>query len=444
MYLKIQRIILLLFVALTAVSCKKVTLEEQIDKIYNYFQNENTTAVATLERVSNDYPARMSGSQNNDEAIDYFTYILAEEVGIKHIWHQEVEVPNWDPGVTKVTMNLSNGTVVELPAIALGLNTGTSGQDITAQVVEVKSYEELETLRYKDKIVFFNGAMEDGFSYGKHAWQRSRGASLVTDKGAKAVLVRSISNHLGDTPHTGACHDRDSTVAVPAAAISTNAADQLSEALKMDKKLTVTINSTAHNRPEPAIGRNLVAEIPGKVNPNHIILISAHVDSWFNSQGAHDNASGCVAAIEVLRAYKELRMKPRNTIRIVLYQDEEMNLSGLKEFARIAREKGESFLFDLEIDSGAGKPVGFHIFDSEDYFTKMEEVLTPYLEPRGLTLTYNDSDRDWPLKTYYTLVSDREEYFKYHHSSLDNFENINPETFKESIAAITTFVFLMD
>lgn len=444
MHSKIQRIILLTFVVLTAVSCKKVTIEQQIDKIYNYFQNENTTAVATLERVCKDYPARMSGSENNDEVIDYFTYVLAEEVGIKHIWHQEVEVPNWDPGVTKVTMNLSDGTSVELPAIALGLNNGTSGEDITAQVVEVTSREELETLRCKDKIVFFNGTMEDGNSYSKHAWQRSRGASLVTDKGAKAVLVRSISNHPGDTPHTGACHDGDSIVSVPAAAISTNAADRLSETLKRDKKLTVTINSTARNLPEPAIGRNIVAEIPGKVNPDHIILLSAHVDSWFNSQGAHDNAAGCVAAIEVLRAYKELRMKPRNTLRIVLYQDEEMNLSGLKEFARISKEKHESFLFDLEIDAGAGKPVGFYIKEDPYYFEQMQEILTPYLEPRGLSLTYNDSERNWPIKTYYTFIADRTDYFKYHHGSLDNFENINPETFKETIAAITTFIFLMD
>ncbi len=441
---KIQRIILLTLVVLTAASCKKVTLEQQIDKIYNYFQNENTTAVATLERVCNDYPARMSGSQNNDEVIDYFTYVLAEEVGIKNIWHQEVEVPNWDPGVTKVTMKLSDGTIVELPSIALGLNNGTSGEDITAQVVEVSSREELETLRCKDKIVFFNGKMEDGVSYGKHAWQRSRGASLVTEKGAKAVIVRSISNHPGDTPHTGSCHDGDSIVAVPAVAISTNAADKLSEALKKDKKLTVTVNSTAHNRPEPAIGRNIVAEIPGKVNPDHIILISAHVDSWFNSQGAQDNASSCVAAIEVLRAYKKLRMKPRNTLRIVLYQDEEMNLSGMKEFARISKEKHESFVFDLEIDCGAGKPVGFSISEAPSYFEQMEEVLTPYLEPRGLTVIYNDSERNWPLKTYYTFIADRTDYFKYHHGSLDNFENVNQETFKEGIAAITTFIFLMD
>ena len=441
---KIQRIILFTLVLLMSVSCKKVTLEQQIEKIYNYFQNENTTAVATLERVCNDYPARMSGSENNDGVIDYFTYVLAEEVGIKNIWHQEVEVPNWDPGVTKVTMNLSDGTVIELPAIALGLNNGTSGRDITAQVVEVSSREELETLRCTDKIVFFNGAMEDGESYGKHAWQRSRGASLVTDKGAKAVLVRSLSNHSGDTPHTGSCHNGDSTIAVPAAAISTNAADRLSEALKQDKKLTVTINSTAQNRPEPAIGRNIVAEIPGKVNPNHIILISAHVDSWFNSQGAQDNASGCVAAIEVLRAYKKLHMKPRNTIRIVLYQDEEINLSGLKEFARISKEKQESFLFDLELDCGAGKPVGFHIYEDPSYFERMEEVLTPYLEPRGLTLTLNTGERNWPLKTYYSFIADRGEYFKYHHGSLDNFENVNQATFKEGIAAITTFVFLMD
>ena len=102
MYSKIQRIILLTFVLLLSVSCKKVTLEQQIDKIYNYFQNENTTAVATLERVCNDYPARMSGSENNDEVIDYFTYVLAEEVGIKNIWHQEVEVPNWDPELRRL------------------------------------------------------------------------------------------------------------------------------------------------------------------------------------------------------------------------------------------------------------------------------------------------------------------------------------------------------
>lgn len=441
---KIQRIILLTLTVTLAVSCRKVTLEQQIDKIYDYFQNKNTTAVATLERVCKDYPARMSGSKNNDEVIDYFTYVLAEEVGIKNIWHQEVEVPNWDPGVTKVTMNLSDGTILELPSIALGLNNGTNGEDVTAQVVEVTSREELETLRCKDKIVFFNGAMEDGMSYGKHAWQRSRGASLVTDKGAKAVLVRSLSNHPGDTPHTGACHNGDSTLAVPAVAISTNAADKLSEALKQDKKITVTINSTSRNLPEPAIGRNLVAEIPGKVNPDHIILLSAHVDSWFNSQGAQDNASSCVAAIEVLRAYKKLRMKPKNTIRIVIYQDEEINLSGLKEFARISKEKYESYLFDLEIDCGAGKPVGFLVSEDESYFSKMEEVLTPYLEPYGLTLSLYDGERKWPIKPYYSFRADNSEYFKYHHGSLDNFENVNQETFKECIAAITTFVFLMD
>ncbi len=440
----IQKIILLSLTVILAVSCKKVTLERQIETIYDYFQNKNTTAVATLERVCRDYPARMSGSENNDEVIDYFTYVLAEEVGIKNIWHQEVEVPNWDPGLTKVTMNLSDGTVVELPSIALGLNNGTNGEDVTARVVEVRTREEIENLSCKDKIVFFNGAMEDGSSYSKHAWQRSRGASLVTDKGAKAVLVRSISNHPGDTPHTGACHNGDSTLAVPAVAISTNAADKLSEALKQDKKLTVTINSTAHNLPEPTIGRNLVAEIPGKVNPDHIILLSAHVDSWFNSQGAQDNAAGCVAAIEVLRAYKKLRMKPKNTIRIVIYQDEEINLSGMKEFARIAKEKQESFLFDLEIDSGAGKPVGFSVSEDHAYFRKMEEVLTPYLEPYGLTLTQYTGDRKWPLRPYYSFRADNSEYFKYHHGSLDNFENVNQETFKECIAAITTFVFLMD
>ncbi len=444
-----KRDFLLILTLFATLSCTKVTPEKRIETIYNYFDNENTTALSTLETVSNNYPARMSGSQNNSDAIDYFTLILGNDIKVDNIWYQDVTVPHWLPGENSVSCKLSDGTTHGITAVPVGLSVGTDGNDLTANIVEVTSREAFDKANVKGKIVLFNEPMTAENGYGKARWQRTQGAALAGAKGAVAVLVRSMTTLTNDDPHTGSTRYDSTGVQIPAMAISTQAADKLSEELKKDGRLKVTINSTA-KRLEDTIGRNLVAEIVGKKTPEHIILLSAHLDSWFNSQGAQDNAASCVTAVEVLRAFKKLKIKPNNTIRILLYQDEECFLSGMKEYAKIAKEKNEEYLFDLEMDSGAGGPKSFRLAEKDIFFPKIKEITDQYLTPYGIEeITQVEERKGWPLSDsmkipYYGYVSNTDHYFDIHHSSSDNFDKIDPAAFKKGIATVTAFVYLMD
>lgn len=440
-----RKYLLLFLAAMTAISCTKKP-EERIQQIFDYFTNDNETAVATLEAVSTNFPARMSSSENNDGAVDYFTLILGKQVKVDNLYTQDVTVPHWLPGEYKVSYTLKDGSKFDLTSVPVGLSVGTDGNDLTAEVVEVASKNDFEKAVVKGKIVFFNEAMQEGKGYGSERWQRTHGATLAAQKGAVGVLVRSLTDKINDDPHTGSLHYDSLTVQIPAMAISTQAAENLSAAIKKDKKIQVTINSTC-KRLEDGVGRNLIAEIKGKKNPNHVILLSAHIDSWFNSQGAQDNAASCVAAVEVLRAYKKLHIRPNNTIRILLYQDEECFLSGMKEFAKIAHDNNEEYLFDLEMDSGAGGPKTFMVGEPEDYFNKMKEITNQYLSPYGIEEIIKMEVRreGWPLNVpYYGYLSNTEHYFDVHHSSSDNFDKVDQDAFKKGIAAITAFVYLMN
>lgn len=441
--------ITLLCFALAAISCKKVTPEERISQIFNYFQND-TLSTNLLKEVTASFPARLSGSENNDNAVDYFTLILGKEIKPDNLWTQEVRVPHWESGESKVECRPSKGEPFEIPCVALGLSEGSDGKEIEAQVVEITSMEEYEKLKkgaLKGKIAFFNEPMEKG-GYGKAGWQRRSGAELAAQKGAVAVLVRSLTDEKSDDPHTGVTNYADSVDKIPALAISTNGADLLSDRLKRDKRLKVALSSTAKRLPD-AIGRNLVAEIKGSQNPDQIILLSAHLDCWHNSQGAHDNAASCVTAVETLRAFKNLKIKPKNTIRILLYQDEETGLSGMKEYARIAKEKGETYLFNMEMDSGAGGPKSFMVSEPKPIAEKIKEIVMKYLGDYGVEDVSTISRNSWPLTQeveapYYLYRANTENYFRYHHSSADNFDTIDPVAFKKGIAAIASFVFIMD
>lgn len=440
---------LLLLVLISAVSCTKMTPEKQIARIFNYF-DKNTSAVSTLETVCNNYPARMSGSQNNSDAIDYFTLVLGKYVKPDNLWTQDVTVPNWNPGETKVTCIPSKGEPFNLNSVPLGLSIGTDGQTITADVVEVSSREDFDKAAIKDKIVFFNEAMSDENGYGKAGWQRRQGAAMAAKRGAVGVIVRSLTKLTNDDPHTGVTNYEDSVKQIPAIAISTMGADKLSAELKNDNRMKVSISSTSKRLPD-AIGRNLVAEFTGREHPEHIILLSAHIDCWFNSQGAQDNAASCVAAIETLRAFKKLGIKPKNTIRIVLYQDEETGLAGMKEYAKIAKEKDEQYLFNMEMDSGAGGPKTFMVSEPEGFYIKMKDIVNQYLSSYGVEeiQSLKGGRANWPLTEkvhapFYLYRSNTEKYFDIHHSSSDNFDKVDQAAFKKGIAAITSFVYLMD
>ncbi len=170
--------------------------------------------------------------------------------------------------------------------------------------------------------------------YSKAGWQRMYGASMAAKKGAEAVITRSLSPVSDDFPRTGTLRYEEGVKQIPALAISTHDADILSESIAKNPNLRVTFSSTSEWK-GTATGFNLIGEIKGVKNPDKVILISAHIDSWFNSQGAQDNATGCAQAIDVLRIFSKAGIKPQNTIRVLIYQDEEISMSGMKKYIEV-------------------------------------------------------------------------------------------------------------
>lgn len=282
--------------------------------------------------------------------------------------------------------------------------------------------------------------------YSKAGWQRMFGASMAAKKGAEAVITRSLSPVSDNFPRTGTLRYEEGVKQIPALAISTHDADILSESIAKNPNLRVTFSSTSEWK-GTATGFNLIGEIKGVKNPDKVILISAHIDSWFNSQGAQDNATGCAQAIDVLRIFSKAGIKPQNTIRVLIYQDEEISMSGMKKYIEVYGD--ESYLYNLEIDSGAEEPVGFALFETEEVYNKIKLFsdslrFTPELQRMPL-----EDASFWPLNSekkvpVYFYMADRKNYFSIHHSEVDNMSLINKDIISRSSAMITSFVYLTD
>ena len=195
-----------------------------------------------------------------------------------------------------------------------------------------------------------------------------------------------------------------------------------------------------------AIGFNLIGEIKGSTQPENIILITAHIDSWFNSQGAQDNATGCAQAVEILRIFSKIGIKPRNTIRVMIYQDEEISMSGMKKYIELYGN--ENHLYNLELDSGAEEPIGFTLFDSEKHYNDITSKIAPSLQVELSQIPIEEASF-WPLSAakntpVYFYMAQRKSYFSIHHSQVDNIDSINPVNIQKSSNIIASFVYLSD
>ena len=229
-------------------------------------------------------------------------------------------------------------------------------------------------------------------------------------------------------------------------AISSHDADILSESIANNPYLRVTFSSTSEWK-GTATGFNLIGEIKGVKNPDKVILISAHIDSWFNSQGAQDNATGCAQAIDVLRIFSKAGIKPQNTIRVMIYMDEEKSMSGMKKYIEVYGD--ESYLYNLEIDSGAEEPVGFALFETEEVYNKIKLFSDSLRFTSELQRMPLEDASFWPLNSekkvpVYFYMADRKNYFSIHHSEVDNMSLINKDIISRSSAMITSFVYLTD
>ena len=428
-----------------------------ISKIYNVALT-NGKSYEWLDYLSNQIGGRLSGSLNADRAVKWGFKEL-NNLDLDKVFLEDVMVPKWVRGTFEYASIITGpGMSINVPICSLGGSIATPASGLRAQVIEVKSFEELEALGMKNikgKFVFFNRPMPAGIidtfeAYSVTRDQRSNGAERAAKYGAVGVIIRSMNLKLDDYPHTGnmSYGKLPNKMRIPAAAISTNGAELLSSMLSLNKNLYFYLKQDCKNLPDVK-SYNVIGEIKGSDFPNEIIVVGGHLDSWDLGDGAHDDGAGIVQSMEVLNIFNKISYKPKRTIRVVLYMNEENGLRGGITYAKNAKNKNENHIFALESDAGGFSPRGFSFEASDNQFKKIkswETFFHPYLTDR-FTLGGSGADIG-PLRNGKIVLAglrpDSQRYFEYHHTANDTFEAINKRELELGAAAMTSMIYLVD
>lgn len=411
-----------------------------------------------LAHLSNQIGGRLSGSLNAQRAVEWGKEEL-DALGLDKVWLQPVMVPKWIRGTFEyANIETSPGNTINVPVCALGGSISTPLTGIRAEVVEVQDFEELKALgeeQVKGKIVFYNRPMQadliNTFSaYSGCVDQRFRGAEEAARLGAVGVVVRSMNLRLDDYPHTGSMSYGDLSLRerIPAAAISTNGAELLSSMLALNPSLKFYLKQNCKNLPDVQ-SYNVIGEITGSTYSEEIMVVGGHLDSWDLGDGSHDDGAGIVQSMEVLRIMKKINYRPKRTLRVVLYMNEENGQRGAAKYTELAQKNNENHVFALESDAGGFTPRGFSIDTTEEKL-KTIQSWAPYFEPYLIHLfVKGGSGADIaPLKTADNVLAglrpDSQRYFDFHHAANDTFDAINKRELELGAATMASMVFLMD
>lgn len=419
----------------------------------------NGDAYNWLDYLTNKIGPRLGGSPESAAAVEYVRQML-DTMGMDTVYLQPCMVPHWERGEPEVGRIVSSSRMgtVDLNVLALGNSVGTGPEGVTAEVVEVQSLEDLAELgrdRLEGKIVFFNRPMDptqiNTFNaYGGAVDQRVYGASRASEFGALAVLVRSVTTRLDDIPHTGVTVYQEGVNPIPALAVSTRDANLLSDLL-VTENIRVYLRNTSRML-KPKLSYNVIGEIRGSENPDEIILVGGHLDSWDVGRGAHDDGAGCVHAMDVVNILNKVDYRPKRTLRCVLFINEENGQAGAMAYRDASFANDEYHLAAIESDRGGFTPRGFTFDAHESVFNqKFRKVLEwlPLLEPYGLSLNKGGSGADISrLKPQMGLLvgfaPDTQRYFDFHHASTDTLEAVNPRELQLGAAAMASLVYLLD
>lgn len=409
----------------------------------------NSPVYEQLRELTEKFPGRIASSKNYMGAAHWSEALLKQQ-GADRTELQPCMVPHWERGPQE-SVRLGNKM---LTATALGGSVGTPAAGLTAPVVELRSLDELKSTDVKGKIVFFNRAMNPvhvnpGTAYGEAGDARNRGPAEAAKYGAVGVLTRSLTQKLDDVPHTGNTTYAPDVPKIPAAALSTIAANQLSASLKADASLQVTlqINSQWFDDVPAA---NVIGEIKGSEHPEKIILVGGHLDSWDIAPGAHDDGAGCLQSIEVLRILRAVGYQPKHTIRCVLFANEEGGLRGATEYSRVVAEKKEEHLIAIETDGGGYQPRGFNFGNAAGNAHLKAARWKELFEPYGVFIFQagrGGADVGPLIARGYTvagLIPDGQRYFDIHHTAEDTIDKVVPRELQLGAAAMAALVYLVD
>ena len=415
----------------------------------------NGKAYEQLYQLTKQIGGRLAGSPQFAKAVQWGKQTM-ENNGADNVFLQECMVPHWVRGgqdkavIIEVSKTKTNRTL-DILALGNSLGSGT----VTAEVLAVADFAELEKRKeeVKGKIVYYNNGFDPTnvkpfISYGQAGIYRRSGPSRAAKYGAVGVMIRSLTESTANDPHTGAMVYMDSFPRIPAIAVGPRDADEVWE---LSKKASIKMSMTTNGHFLPdTIGHNVIAELRGTEFPDQFITVGGHLDSWDVNEGAHDDGTGVVHTIEIMRALQAIGYKPRHTLRFVLFANEENGLRGGTKYAAEAKAKGEKHLFALESDAGGFTPRGFSLQASKEQMAKFQSWL-PLLAPYGTEeFTSDGGGADvGPLNRAFgipvgELNPDPQRYFDLHHARSDVFENVNKRELLLGAVNMAALIYLVD
>lgn len=394
------------------------------------------TAYENLRYLCKEIGPRLSGSENAQRAV-VATAKMLKDAGADTVYLQPCMVPHWVRGAKEKGFINAGGNKHDLNLCALGNSVGSGSKGVSGAVVEIKDFAELHRMGVdgiKGKIVFYNFEMNPTYistfrAYGEAGIARRIGPSQAAKYGAVGVMVRSLASNVDDYPHTGTTVYNDSFPKIPAVAISTRDAEWISAELKMQHELQGSFITNCEMLAD-APSFNVIGELKGTGLPAEIISVGGHLDSWDLGEGAQDDGAGVTQSIEIIRAFKALRLQPKRTVRAVLFMNEENGGRGSEAYLAAAAKKKEQHIFALESDAGGFSPRGFGLEMPPE---KINSIIKwkPLFRPYGVYDFYaGGSGSDiGPLKTIgaalAALSPDSQRYFDVHHAATDTFEAVS-------------------
>ncbi|MEO8275510.1 MAG: M28 family peptidase [Thermoanaerobaculia bacterium] len=411
-----------------------------------------TTAADLARSLATEAGPRPSGSVGLARGVEWGLRTM-KDLGFENVHPEPVTVPHWERGI-------ADGTILSpypqtLALVALGGSIGTPESGIDGDVVATENLESLAKLppdAVKGHIVYFGERMlrtRDGAGYGKTVAIRGKGASAAADLGAIAVVIRSVGTDSTRLPHTGGMSYKEGGAKIPAAALSNPDADLLERELASGKPVRLHLHLTARMLPDVE-SANVVGEVRGRELPQEIVLLCGHLDSWDLGTGAIDDAAGVGNAMAAGAAIAKLAERPRRTIRIVLYTNEEFGLSGGKAYAVTHADEAAQHQAALESDLGSGKVYALLTALAPDDGALAAEIARG-LAPLGITLDASKPAAGGadisPLKALgvpiLDLAHDATSYFDFHHTANDTADKLVPGDMAQATAAYATAAWIL-
>ena len=396
-----------------------------------------------LGEMLDTFGPRLSGSTNLEKTLEWIKSEMKKD-GLDNVRGEDVMVPKWVRGKESAVM--TSPWRKDLAILGLGGSIGTGPRGISGEVFVVNSFEDLK-LRAKDakgKIVLYNVPFT---TYGETVQYRYRGASEAAKVGGIASLIRSVGPYSMNTPHTGTSAYEEDVKKIPHAAITLEDAAMMGRMADRGLTIKISLNMEAKSY-EDVLSQNVMSEIIGSEYPEEIIVLGGHIDSWDAGQGAHDDGGGCVAAWQAIKLIKDLGLKPKRTIRAVMWTNEENGLRGGEAYRDAHFNNLDNYILAMESDAGVFKPSGFGFTGSDEAFKILQDIgtLLKRIESGEITKGGGGADIGPIMREGVPgmgLKVDGSKYFWYHHTPADTFDKVDKDEFNRCVASMAVMAYVV-